>query len=437
MADRYTHYRQPQEYPPNYQSFAQQSPPLPPPASPLVVDPLADVTQLQQRMYGPVGNAQSILERNSLQTTDINNNIVGARDDFVHVLKLESVEQFLQEKRDDLSSGFAQVAKMTLLEDASFLDVMYANESALADPHILADFIAREYKSQYADLVQMYPSVLPWMRFILYSLCHESEGYLKTAISVASNSASAYVTSVVESGPWLELRGGATVDKRPAKKARVSSRHRFLDSQFYKTNAMLFSIGQLCDRLVPSEFALLNVRIESEQCTRYRGSTTTQFRGVGATLMRPALVQIESHKRGVYDFLIATFTDGLSDLMAHALGAKNGHYLMSIGNTVADGTIQSLPRDGVKRTIASLAKNEEGELIVGILKKANAMKNTGSMASCRTYIPVKYAISNRPSQKNFQALVLANEADIEARRRQLADDAEAEDAANDNASSMI
>lgn len=339
------------------------------------------------------------------------------------------------ERLATLQRDLKLIHEMTLMDDDEYMYSLYIKSAAFTNMEFLCSYLVNLYSTKYAELINAYPGVLPWLIFCVTMCRSRSEGRLRkmcsvdTVKSISLSQASAF-KFVSRRRPAVDV---ATEDAESVKRARSNQvPHPFLKNSYYQTHRALFSIGRCANYCVPSDFASLFLSVSPGMVRlAISGSKDKSVvPGYRATLSRRVVCSLQSREINYTCYRVA-YVDDLLATVAKVTGHPVNFDQLSIGIKMSMNSVKLLGTESelepVKMSGSNLDPNMHYFCVIdnfqGSLAKARkdadgTMMKTRSLA-LRSYTNDRYEIKNEvfdPSDETlakYTAILKNKEAELE------------------------
>lgn len=292
-----------------------------------------------------------------------------------------------------LAEDLDLIKQMTLLDDDDVLYTLYMKCPAFVNKRFYMSMLCMLYKEKYEALFAKYTSLSVFLEFVLAKIIFESEANLKKACASRTvrlpNSGGSGFAKLFGSRKRGAASEAPSENEIPNKTAKTIQ-HPFFNTSWYTTHSILYTIGNCCDYVVPSQFAELFAHVHSAQVTKFKAKVKESFDGLRITFSKPIVCIIVSKRVGTYQFLSLEHLE--------SLGVKLGN-LTSLGrfdDTFLFGTMEKMNLENIEsNTITPPVKDHDygvGYNMV-VINSMNVFQLSNNTMSSKTYASSIYVLN--------------------------------------------
>lgn len=191
-----------------------------------------------------------------------------------------------------LKEDFQTFKNMTLIDNNDFLDTLYLSASQFSNDYVASTTIITMYMDKYQKLFERYKGVGNYLLFVVICImCNKYTDFLQIFQNLGrhGNNFSLIKRREVKISKFSLTRGKRSYQKpttmtdlkaacnnndqhEPLEKI-LKKDHPFLSTAFYNQYRILFHLGDLASRLLPSDFSIFAVNLEKCNVKMYGPQT--------------------------------------------------------------------------------------------------------------------------------------------------------------------
>lgn len=229
-----------------------------------------------------------------------------------------------------LQEDFKRICEMTLLDNEEYLYSLFLKSPAFTTVEFLCNYLVSLYSTKYAELIEKYPSIMPWLIFCIGICRSHNEANLKNLCCLDT----VKQIRISQASPFkLVCKRRTPEDVSPeAKRAKMqSAQNPFYKNPIYVAHRVLFSIGRCANYCVPSEFAALFLNVTVGQVSKISsGNVKDVIKGFRGSLSRTIVCSLQSRETEYTCYRVA-FVDNLLEIMTKLTGYPINFNQLNIG----------------------------------------------------------------------------------------------------------
>lgn len=289
---------------------------------------------------------------------------------------------FPKNEREAMAADFSLLEKMNLIDNDDKLYTLFMHSPSFHNSKYYFEFMSSMYRDHYKELYEKYESLSVYVEFCLATIIFENEARLKS-ICISNtlrlpNSGSKF-TKMLRNKRNFQDTNNAEPNAKISKMNKP--KHPFFDTEFYKSNQTIFSIGKCMLYCIPPDFAALFVQIKSSMVNKMEKSTPIPVKGLKITFSRPIICLISGRVNKTYTFENLEHLTHLGSIISEMTGLTQMRDAFTFGNKK---NLQMI-HIATSKAIESPSKCYDSGFIMVVVNNMSGYKLSNDTFTSRTY----------------------------------------------------